>query len=283
MLPKRLEPELDIYQYPEHLRACLATLPKAPGVYVFHGQRDGMPLYIGKSVNIRSRVMAHFRCKDEGKLLRQTQRISFTETAGELGALLIEAQMIKALQPLFNKRLRRSRQLCSLHLQASRLEIVYAKEIDFALTPALYGLFANRTAALEKLRTIADQQQLCYGRLGLEALPPGRACFRHSLHKCAGVCCGKQSEEQHQQRLAQALEQLRIHCWPYAGRVALHEQRGDFNQYHIIHNWFYLGTVSALEQVAGLQRSASHFDSDGYKILCRPLLNSNYPIIDLSE
>ena len=38
MMPNRLEPELDIYQYPEHLRACLAPLPKGPGVYLFHGE-----------------------------------------------------------------------------------------------------------------------------------------------------------------------------------------------------------------------------------------------------
>ncbi|SQI36926.1 Excinuclease cho [Serratia plymuthica] len=102
MMPNRLEPELDIYQYPEHLRTSLEVLPKSPGVYLFHGLSDSMPLYIGKSVNIRSRVMAHFRTQDEARLLRQTQRISFHETAGELGALLLEAQLIKQQQPLFN-------------------------------------------------------------------------------------------------------------------------------------------------------------------------------------
>lgn len=143
MMPNRLEPELDIYQYPEHLRTSLELLPRSPGVYLFHGLSDSMPLYIGKSVNIRSRVMAHFRTQDEARLLRQTQRISFHETAGEVGALLLEAQLIKQQQPLFNKRLRRSKQLCSLHLDRGRVGIVHAKDIDFAATPNLHGLFAN--------------------------------------------------------------------------------------------------------------------------------------------
>ncbi|MFI8418063.1 excinuclease Cho [Serratia sp. NPDC078593] len=283
MMSHQPEPGVNIYQYPEHLRDYLAILPKAPGVYVFHGNGDRMPLYIGKSVNIRSRVMAHFRCKDEGKLLRQTQRISFIETAGELGALLIEAQMIKKLQPLFNKRLRRSRQLCSLYLHAQRLDIVYAKDIDFATTPALYGLFANRTTALEKLRAIADEHRLCYGTLGIETLPSGKACFRYSLRKCHGVCCGEESLEAHTLRLVRALERLQINCWPYRGRVALFEQRERFQQYHIIHNWFYLGTVSSLDQAECLQRTASHFDSDSYKVLCRPLLSGEYPMIEMDE
>ena len=50
-----------IYEYPEHLRSFLNDLPTRPGVYLFHGESDTMPLYIGKSVNIRSRVLSHLR------------------------------------------------------------------------------------------------------------------------------------------------------------------------------------------------------------------------------
>lgn len=281
MIPNRLEPDLDIYQYPQHLRGCLDKLPRAPGVYLFHGQSETLPLYIGKSVNIRSRVMAHFRAQDEAKLLRQTQRISWIATAGGLGALLLEAQLIKQQQPLFNKRLRRSRQLCSLRLSDERVEVVYAKDIDFSVTPSLHGLFANRNAAVETLRSIADEQRLCYGKLGIDKLPAGRACFRFSLRKCAGACCGTESGLHHHQRLTAALEQTRLTCWPYAGRIALEEQGETLLQYHVIHNWFYLGSVGSLEQVDSLQRVASHFDSDGYKILCRPLMGGSYRVIEL--
>ncbi|PUX42228.1 endonuclease, partial [Cronobacter sakazakii] len=81
-----------IYEYPEHLRPWLDDLPKHPGVYVFHGESETMPLYIGKSVNIRSRVLSHLRTPDEASMLRQSRRITFIRTAGEIGALLLEAQ-----------------------------------------------------------------------------------------------------------------------------------------------------------------------------------------------
>lgn len=106
-----LRPEPDanaIYQYPEHLREWLEGLPNHPGVYTFHGESESLPLYIGKSVNLRSRVMSHFRAPDEAKMLRQSRRVSWIPTAGDLGALLLEAQMIKTQQPLFNKRLRKT-------------------------------------------------------------------------------------------------------------------------------------------------------------------------------
>lgn len=122
-----------IYEYPEHLRSFLNDLPTRPGVYLFHGESDTMPLYIGKSVNIRSRVLSHLRTPDEAAMLRQSRRISWICTAGEIGALLLEARLIKEQQPLFNKRLRRNRQLCALQLNEKRVD-------DFATdSPTFYA------------------------------------------------------------------------------------------------------------------------------------------------
>lgn len=87
-----------IYEYPEHLRSFLNDLPTRPGVYLFHGESDTMPLYIGKSINIRSRVLSHLRTPDEAAMLRQSRRISWICTAGEIGALLLEARLIKEQQ-----------------------------------------------------------------------------------------------------------------------------------------------------------------------------------------
>ncbi|MDU5193289.1 MAG: endonuclease, partial [Mixta calida] len=69
-----------IYEYPEHLRSFLADIPNLPGVYIFHGDSDVMPLYIGKSISLRTRVMSHFRTPDEAKMLRLTRRISWITT-----------------------------------------------------------------------------------------------------------------------------------------------------------------------------------------------------------
>lgn len=202
-------------------------------------------------------------------------------TAGEIGALLLEARLIKEQQPLFNKRLRRNRQLCALQLNEKRVDVVYAKEVDFSRAPNLFGLFANRRAALQALQSIADEQKLCYGLLGLEPLSRGRACFRSALKRCAGACCGKESHEEHALRLRQSLERLRVVCWPWQGAVALKEQHPEMTQYHIIQNWLWLGAVNSLEDATTLIRTPAGFDHDGYKILCKPLLSGNYEITEL--
>lgn len=270
-----------IYEYPEHLRQWLDGLPKVPGVYTFHGESDTLPLYIGKSINLRSRVMSHFRTQDEAKMLRLARRVSWITTAGELGALLLEAQMIKTQQPLFNKRLRKNRQLCSLQLNDDKPQVVYAKEVDFTHSPNLYGLYANRRAALETLKKIADEQQLCYGLLGLESLTKNRGCFRSALGRCAGACCGKETLEAHHQRLLTALDKVRVVCWPWQGPVGLIEEGPDITQIHVIDNWFYLGSVSNLDEAKTLKRAPPGFDQDGYKILCRPMIGGKYQIVPL--
>ncbi|MBP6220048.1 MAG: excinuclease Cho [Limnohabitans sp.] len=267
-----------VFEYPQHLRQAIEDAPTGAGVYTFHGQEGDLPLYIGKSINIRARLLSHLRTADEARMLRQTQRISHIRTAGEIGALLLEAQMIKAQHPLFNQKLRRNQQLCSLQMVGGVPQVVYARDIDFATQPDLHGLFASRHAALDALRAIADQHKLCYGPLGLEKLSPGKACFRAAIRQCAGVCRGDESPEVHRERLFSSLLALRVACWPFGGAVGLVERDADLVQIHVVNHWCYLGSAATVEEARRLSTVAAGFDADGYKILCRPLLTQSVQV-----
>ncbi len=283
-IPARRRPDFEQarhYEYPTHLRDAIAGLPSAPGVYVFHGEEGKLPLYIGKSVNLRSRVMAHLRNLDEASLLRQTRKISHIRTVGEIGALLLEASLIKQQQRLMNQKLRRIRQLRSLRVVDGLPEVAYSKDLNFATEPSLYGLFSSRHSALEALRNLADQHKLCYGALGLEKLKPGRACFRATLKQCGGVCRGDESLDAHRSRLFTSLAGLCVACWPYAGAIGLVERDGDERQIHVIRNWCFLGSVGSEAEARALDVVATGFDADGYKILCQTLLSGSAEIIRL--
>ena len=294
--PRRRRPEFDaarVYESPQHLRASLDDLPAAPGVYIFHGETKDLPLYIGKSVHIRNRVLSHLRNEEEARMLRQTRRISHIRTAGEIGALLLEASLIKQQQPLFNQKLRRSRQLFSWTLKnaqeshgvdttnISKPELVYSRDVNFATHPGLYGLYTSRHAALEALRNLADQHKLCYGALGLEKLIPNKPCFRSMLQHCAGVCCGRETPQDHQARLLSSLAAMEVSCWPYPGAIGLVERFNDEYQMHIIQHWCYLGSVGDPKQAKTLASQAAGFDADGYKILCKPILSGTAEIVPL--
>lgn len=276
-----LEPN-QAHACPQHLRPFIDAAPAAAGVYVFHGQEGDLPLYIGKSINIRARLLAHVRNPQEARWLRQTQRITYTRTAGEIGALLLEAQMIKQQHPLFNQKLRRNRQLYSLCVHQGLPEVVGSASIDFATAPHLYGLFASRHAALQALRNIADQNRLCYGHLGLERLAPGRACFRAAIKQCAGVCRGDEASHDHHQRLLSSLAALQVQCWPYTGAIGLVERENDWTQVHVVHHWCYLGSAPSIDAARKLSTVVAGFDADGYKILVRPVLTKSVEIVALA-
>ena len=281
-LPSGLRPTFDAsrdYEYPAHLRDSLDGLPTSPGVYIFHGEDGDLPLYIGKSVNLRNRVLSHLRNPDEARLLRQTRRISHIGTVGEIGALLLESRLIKEQQPLMNQKLRRIRQLCSLRLAEGVPEVVYSNDLNFATEPDLYGLFPSRHAALDALHDLADQHRLCYGALGLEKLKAGRACFRATLAQCAGVCRGDETPETHSARLSTSLEELRVACWPYPGAIGLIERQQKERQIHVIRNWCYLGSAITKLAARKLDAVVTGFDADGYKILCRPILTGTAEVV----
>ncbi|MBM1202865.1 endonuclease [Pseudomonas fragi] len=269
-----------VYEYPAHLRAQVEAAPRAPGVYFFYAEGDSIPLYIGKSIDIRSRLLSHLRAPEEARMLRQAQRIEYRQTAGEIGALLLESRLIKELQPLKNKRLRRQQRLCSLRICDGVLEIIDTTAICEG--PQLYGLFRNRRMATEALMLMADEHRLCHTLLGLDK-PTGRSCFRAQIGKCAGACKGAESLEAHTQRLLSALERWAVHHWPYQGAIALHERHGEIEEYHVVDSWRYIGTYACEAEARQAPKlTGQAFDADCYKILVRPVLLESTPIIMLS-
>lgn len=259
----------------DHLR--IDELPETAGVYLFYGEND-LPLYIGKSTNIRQRVLSHFsadhRDGKEMSLSQQLRRLDWQETCGELGALLTEAKLIKHLQPTHNRRLRRKNALCAWQLQTQnglfRPVLAWADDLDFGGQDNLHGLFHSQRDAQKALRSIAEQHRLCLSVLGLEKTSPGRPCFAHQLKKCLGVCAGKESPQEHDARLVAAMAKLKVKTWPYPGAIAIPEGNG----LHVIDHWCYLGTAYSTAQARELlNTSIPAFDRDTYMILSKALKN----------
>ena len=210
-------------------------------------------------------------------MIAQTRRIDFIETAGEIGALLLESRMIKEQNPLFNQRLRRVRTLCSIRL--SQLdkgvvpEIVDSKSVNLGSTPELYGLFSSSHAANAKLKELAQQHMLCLSVLGLEKTSK-RGCFGLQIKTCLGACVGKEDRQAHDERLFSALIDSQVEVWPFTGPVDLIEETNGWVQRHRVNNWCYLGTqcskTQGKNQLSDLKQH--DFDLDSYKILVKPIM-----------
>ncbi len=253
--------------------ALIAQLPHVPGVYIFRGD-TALPLYIGKSMDIRNRVLSHIRSDEKSRMIAQARHVDYIETAGDIGAQLLEAQLIKEHKPLYNIRLRRVKKLYSIRLsrKADHLvpQIVSSQEVTIGNTESLYGLFRSASAVRSTLEDLAEHYQLCHGVLGLEKIDK-RGCFGFQIKRCLGACVGHEEPQIHDERLIAGLDELKIHIWPYAGEIDLVEQRGDWIQKHRINQWRYLGTWCS-RQNSFAASAESGFDLDTYKILVRPIM-----------
>jgi DNA polymerase-3 subunit epsilon len=260
---------------PSHIDAAMIdALPEGPGVYLFYGD-NALPLYVGKAKDIRKRVLSHFASDHssakEMSLSQQVRRIDVIETGGEIGALLKEAALIKAMQPTHNRQLRRNNELCAIALidHGSGLvvpTIVHARDLDFGRQTNLYGLFKTAREANTVLAELAAAYGLCHSLLGLEKVPPGKPCFAHQVKKCQGACVGKEPLMAHTLRLVQGLAKLRLKTWPFAGPAYLREG----NELLVIDHWCYLGAVRAEEDLWPLlEQRRPQFDRDTYRILAK--------------
>lgn len=257
------------------------NIPEGPGVYLFYGDRN-VPLYVGKSISLRTRVMSHFSgdhsvAKDM-RIASEVKRIDWIETAGELGALIEEARLVKKLSPVHNRQLRRASELCAWHWKAEQHDtapqLVSARDLHGDAFNDLYGLFRNRRMAIEALRELATEHELCHLLLGLEKR--NGPCFSYQIKRCRGACAGIETPAAHALRLSAALAKLRVRAWSFAGRIAVRETAadGERSELHVLDQWCHLGTVRSETELHELQETEQRplFDFDTYKILNRFLL-----------
>jgi hypothetical protein len=161
------------------------------------------------------------------RISSEIRRIEVEETAGELGALLKEARLVKELLPLHNHRLRRKMNAVFLRMPDLRSppEIVANKDIDWAArgegAETLFGPFATKQHVKQMLENLAGEQGLCWRSLGWEKR--GGPCFARQVGKCRGACIGEETPESHNVRLATALAPHRLLDWPFEGRIIVRE------------------------------------------------------------
>lgn len=279
--------------------ALLSPIPNTPGVYLFYGTQDEL-LYVGKSKTLKARVRAHFRDRAERMMMSRVRRIETRETAGELGALLLESRLIKELKPMFNRAQRQRRRIviAERRMTLQGYLTVHLRSVD-GIDPRksgdILGVFKHTTQAKEFLETAVKERRLCPVLLGLEQarhsvkpspssiLHPSsssglRPCFSYHLGRCSGACIGEELPESYNPRVEEAFGERRILAWPYAGPLVIRERRrrGErrrssgrwLEEVFLVDNWVLVGSLTRTGSgLAPFVATGHRFDYDTYKII----------------
>lgn len=246
------------------------SLPEKPGVYIFKNA-DSAPLYIGKSKNIRDRILSHFSAsKDsslEMKIAENTKTIDTITTAGELTALLLESKLVKQQQPLYNRKLRNAMKLFALKKVETNdyfsVDIQILQEVPVEELENVMGIFKSQKQLKDHLHDLAKDHKLCLKLLGLEK---GKgSCFYYHLGICDGACVKKEKVLKYNLRFDEAFYKTKIKRWPFAGPVGVKED-SDQEEIIVIDKWCILGHLKNGDTFEDLSKEYL-FDTDTYKIL----------------
>jgi DNA polymerase III subunit epsilon len=225
---------------PPHLpRETFEKLPDQTGVYYMHNQ-EGKVIYVGKSKEIRTRIGSHFADNSLRKLTFKNQiyDITYQLTGSEFLALLVEAAEIKNHFPEFNRAQKYSGTgyaLYQYHDQKGVLRMDVVKNRKFLDKPI--ASFSNTTRAKTFLRGLVEAFNLCSKMTGLQTTK--EACFDHQIGRCHGICVGKESVEDYNQRVSEAIESFTLQCGTYV--VWLRGRERDEKAFIYIENGMYKG------------------------------------------
>ena len=262
----------NIYPIDLYLKV-LDQIPDTFGVYTFYHQNR--PIYIGKSIHLRERVISHFQQAKtdakERKITQQATHLGWELAAGEYSALLRESALIKKHLPIFNRKLRRQKSLHFMVLEADDMGYLRPKikstERVFDAKLDGYGPFRNQRHRLNLLNQLVNKHQLCAVILGIEHT---KTCFNYQVKRCQGACAGKESAIAHNQRLLTALETYMQQKWVYNTPMMFYEHNTQYQikQCHFVDRWRYLGVETTTETGSTLDMMPStQFDLDHYLLL----------------
>ncbi|MFA8450706.1 MAG: exonuclease domain-containing protein [Bacteroidales bacterium] len=181
-------------------------LPEKAGVYFFYNT-EGKIIYIGKSINIKQRVLSHLSKNTDKKTLRmreQMNSVHYEKTGNEITALLYESFLIKKHLPVFNRAQRRTSYnwgLFSKYDKNGYLQLFIGNTKEYE---NIISQYSSQKAAKDHLFMICEKFELCQKLCNIYSSQG--SCFHYQIKQCKGACIGIESPETYNIRVNNALQ-----------------------------------------------------------------------------
>ena len=185
----------------EHIQGILNTLPNKPGCYLMHDDQ-GTIIYVGKAINLRSRVRSYFRAAAEldhktRQLVRHITDIEWILVGSELEALILEMNLIKKHRPHYNIRLKDDKRYPYIKVRWAdafpKLTVTRQVVQDGSRYFGPYTSVWAVHQTLEVLRRIFPYLTCDRVITGLDERP----CLFYDIKLCSGPCIGAATQEQY--------------------------------------------------------------------------------------
>ncbi|MXZ18097.1 MAG: excinuclease ABC subunit C [Rhodothermaceae bacterium] len=203
----------------DSLQTKVSELPTRCGVYQFLDENRN-PLYIGKAINLRSRVRSYFR-KDahvQGRirlLIAKAVDVQVIVTDNEAEALILENNLIKERKPRYNIVLRDGKTYPYICIKKEPFPRVFITRRILKDGSKYFGPYTDVGSMRRALGIVRSIFKLrtCSLDLSPEPIQRGKyqVCLEFHIKKCAGPCVGYQSAESYDETVAQVEMLLKGH------------------------------------------------------------------------
>ena len=190
------------------LKHMLADLPQKAGVYYLYNAESEL-IYVGKSLNIRSRVTNHLANYNNKKAMAMTQTVADIKcevTGSELVALLKESEEIKKYKPIFNRAQLRSSYQFGLFAEYELDGYLHLTIGKLAPRSNAITTFTGREEARSYIEQLVVTYNLCRKLSGL--FDNHGPCFHYGIRECNGACVGKENPDEYNARAKEAISAL---------------------------------------------------------------------------
>ncbi len=259
------------------------NVPEAPGCYLFRGEKNEV-LYVGKSSNLRERILGHFygdfeNARDE-QLLQQARDMEWIRAPGELSALFLETELNEKWKPVFSKKAKLpGGMVCAVKNDEAHylpwIQLLPEREI-LDKKNAL-GFYRGFREAKQALLNIAEKNKICRKVLGLER---GEGpCSGVRLGQCDGVCGDPSNAAEHLKKAERAFQNSGAVAWPFQGTVVIDERESessDEGEAYVVRNWLLMARIRYQGAARRIFKIQQGFDRDQFKIL-KKIIQSGLP------
>ena len=175
-------------------------VPHGPGVYIFR-DKAGRILYVGKAVDLRTRVSSYFSGKSDNiKTEDMVENIASLETIkvlSEIEALILEANLIKKYLPPYNIKLTDDKDYLYIKITGGHYpKIITARKNELSDAKKYFGPFPSSRVVRDTLKKLRRIFPWCNGTGNrAKGIMKSRPCFYYHLGLCPGACVGKISRQ----------------------------------------------------------------------------------------
>jgi excinuclease ABC subunit C len=218
-------------EVPEHLKGILDTIPTKPGCYLMKNA-EGKVIYVGKAVNLRSRVRSYFHASAEKdnktrRLVFEIKDIEWIVVGSELEALILEMNLIKRHRPRFNVRLKDDKRYpyIKIHWGDDYPKVTVTRRMvnDGSRYFGPYTSVWAVHQTLDLLRRIFPYLTCDREITGKDT----RACLYYDIKLCIAPCIGAVTRDEYREMINDLQSFLNGHSAPIVARIEKDMERAS--------------------------------------------------------